>query len=280
MEGLAMTTPGPTTGYAAVNGLQLYYEIYGAGRPLVLLHGGLGVTGMFAQLLPALAATRQVIAVELQAHGHTADIARPLSFEHMAGDIAALIGHLGLGTADLCGYSLGGGVALQTAIRHPEVVRKLVILSATYQRKGWYPEVLAGMGAMNAEAAAAMVGSPMHDAYTAAAPRPEDWPVLVDKTGQLLRQDYDWSAGVATLPMPTLIVVGDADSVRTQHAVDMYGLLGGGQADGAMGGLPRAQLAILPGTTHFTILDRLDLLLPIIPPFLDAPPPDAGPQAG
>ncbi|HET7081223.1 MAG TPA: alpha/beta hydrolase, partial [Chloroflexia bacterium] len=125
-----MTTPGPTTGYAAVNGLQLYYEIYGAGRPLVLLHGGLGVTGMFAQLLPALAATRQVIAVELQAHGHTADIARPLSFEHMAGDIAALIGHLGLGPADLCGYSLGGGVALQTAIRHPEVVRKLVILSA------------------------------------------------------------------------------------------------------------------------------------------------------
>jgi pimeloyl-ACP methyl ester carboxylesterase len=280
MEGIAMTTPGPTTGYAPVNGLQLYYEIYGAGRPLVLLHGGLGVTGMFPQLLPALAQTRQVIAIELQAHGHTADTDRPLSFEHMADDVAALIGHLGLGNADLCGYSLGGGVALQTAIRHPEVVRKLVILSAPYQRQGWYPEVLAGMAAMNTEAAAAMVGSPMHDAYAAAAPRPEDWPVLVEKTGQLLRQDYDWSAGVADLQAPTLIVIGDADSVRTQHAVYMFGLLGGGQADGAMGGLPRAQLAILPATTHFTILDRLDLLLPIIPPFLDAPLPDAGQQAG
>ena len=259
--------------YAPVNGLNLYYEIHGRGQPLVLLHGGLGEVGMFAQLLPALAETRQVIAVELQAHGHTADIDRPMSFELMADDIAALIKHLGLKNADVLGYSLGGGAALQTAIRHPEVVRKLVIVSAPCKRNGWYPEVLAGMAMMTAEAAAGMLGSPPHQAYVSAAPKPEDWPVLVGKTGDLLRQDYDWSAGVAAIKAPTLIVMGDADMVRPAHAVEMYELLGGSpvilKMDGTMGDLPNARLAILPGTTHFDILFRSDLL-PIVSPFLDA----------
>jgi pimeloyl-ACP methyl ester carboxylesterase len=259
--------------YASVNGLNMYYEIYGTGKPLVLLHGGLAtIDMMFGQLLPPLAQTRQVIAVELQAHGHTADIERPLSFELMADDIAALIKHLGLEHADIFGYSLGGGVALQTAIRHPEVVRKLVVASAPYKRDGWYPEVLAGMASMNAEAAKAMVGTPVHQAYVSVAPKPEDWSALVAKLSQLLRQDYDWSTVVASIKTPTLIVVGDADSVRPAHAVEMFGLLGG-KADGAMGGLPQSQLAVLPGTTHFSILTRTDLLLPIITPFLDAPMP-------
>ena len=148
--------------YANVNGLRMYYEIHGKGQPLVLLHGGLGVIGMFEQILPGLVETRQVIGVELQAHGHTADINRPLSFDLMADDIAALIKHLGLKSADIFGYSLGGGVALQTAIRHPDVVRKLVIVSAPYKSDGWYPEVRAGMSAMNAEAAKPMAVSPMH----------------------------------------------------------------------------------------------------------------------
>jgi pimeloyl-ACP methyl ester carboxylesterase len=232
---------------------------------------------MFAQLLPALAETRQVIGVELQAHGHTADIDRPLSFELMADDFAALIKHLGLDNADMLGYSLGGGVALQTAIRHPVMVRKLMVVSAACKRDGWYPEVLAGMASMNADAAAAMVGSPPHEAYVSVAPRPEDWPVLVSKTGDLLRQDYDWSAGVAAIKAPTLLAVGDADSVRIDHAVEMYGLLGGGPViltpDGRMGDLPDSQLAVLPGTTHFSILYRADLLLPIATAFLDAPMP-------
>jgi pimeloyl-ACP methyl ester carboxylesterase len=263
--------------YTSVYRLTMYYEIHGTGKPLVLLHGGLAtIDMMFGQLLPPLAQTRQVIAVELQAHGHTADIERPLSFELMADDIAALIKHLGFEHADIFGYSLGGGVALQTAIRHPEVVRKLVLASAPYKRDGWYPEVLAGMASMNAEAAEAMVGSPVHQAYVSVAPKPEDWSALVAKLSQLLRQDYDWSTAVAAIKAPTLLVIGDADSVRPAHAVEMFGLLGGGKADGAMGGLPQSQLAVLPGTTHFSILTRTDLLLPIITPFLDAPMPVAG----
>jgi pimeloyl-ACP methyl ester carboxylesterase len=240
-----------------------------------MLHGGMGTVDMFAQLLPALAETRQVIAVELQAHGHTGDVDRPLSFEVMADDIAALIKQLQLNTADIFGYSLGGGVALQTAIRHPDVVRKLVVASAGFKRDGWYPEVLAGMSAMNAEIAKTWVGSPMHEAYASVAPRPEDWPTLVGKLGELLRKDYDWSAGVSGLKAPTLILVGDADGVRLPHAVEMFALLGGGLADVGFGPPPKSQLAVLPGTTHFTILTRTDLLLPIIPPFLDAPIPEA-----
>lgn len=265
------------SGYAPVNGLNVYYEIHGSGgQPLVLLHGGLGtIDAMFGQLLPPLAETRQVIGVELQAHGHTADSDRPLRYELMADDIAALITHLGLAHADILGYSLGGGVALQTAIRHPDVVRKLVLVSATYARNGWYSEVLAGMAAMNAEAAQAMVASPIYAAYAGVAPRPENWPTLVAKLGQLLREDYDWSPDVAAMRAPTLIVVGDADSVRPAHAVELFGLLGGGKADGAMGGMPHSRLAVLPDTTHFTTLARTDLLLPMITVFLDAPLPDA-----
>jgi pimeloyl-ACP methyl ester carboxylesterase len=139
--------------YASVNGLEMYYEIHGTGRPLILLHGGVGAIEMFGEVLGLLAEDRQVVAVDLQAHGRTADIDRPLSFESMADDIAALIEHLGFEKADVMGYSLGGGVALQTAIRHPEVVRKLVVVSTPFKRDGWYPEILAGMGQMGPEAA-------------------------------------------------------------------------------------------------------------------------------
>src|SRR5512146_1184791 len=168
----------------------MYYETHGAGRPLILLHGGLGGVDMFAQLMPALAASRQVIAVELQGNGHTADIDRPFSFESMADDIAALIEHLKLEQADVAGYSLGGGVALHTAIRHPGMVRKLVLISTPFKSDGWFPENRAGMKAMNAQAAQALVGSPIHQAYVKAAPKPEDWPELVAKTGQVIGQDY------------------------------------------------------------------------------------------
>jgi pimeloyl-ACP methyl ester carboxylesterase len=263
--------------YASVNGLDMYYEIHGAGKPLVLLHGGLGTIGMFAPLLPALAETRQVIAVELQGHGHTADIERPLSFELMADDIAALIRHLALEKADVFGYSLGGGVALQTAIRHSNVVRKLVVLSATCKSNGWYPEVVAGMRSMNAEAAKAWVGSPMHQAYVSVAPKPEDWAALVAKLGDLLRQDYDWSTAVATIRVPTMIVVGDADGVCTAHAVEFFELLGGGKKDAGWdgSGMSNARLAILPATTHYNILFS-PMLASTVTPFLDAPMSGAG----
>ena len=258
--------------YALVNGLNLYYEIYGTGQPLILLHGGLGLIGMFEQIMPSLAEHRQVIGVELQAHGHTADIDRSFSFEAMSDDIAALIEQLGLTSVDLCGYSLGGGVAWQTAIRHPAKIRKLVAVSAPCKRQGWYPEVLAGMSAMDAAAAQAMVGSPMQQAYASAAPRPAAWPILVEKTGELLRQEYDWSADVAAIKIPTLLMFGDADSVQPTHIVETFQLLGGGQRDAGWdgSGMSTARLAVLPATTHYDIFTS-PLLAPIVTGFLDKP---------
>ncbi len=260
--------------YAQVNSLKMYYEVHGRqGQPLVLLHGGFDEVGMFGQNLGALAEGRQVIGVELQGHGHTADVDRPLSFEQMADDVAALIRHLKLEKSDLMGYSLGGGVALQTVIRHPGTVRRLVVVSAPCTSDGWYPEVRDGMKAMNAEIGKTWVGSPMHQAYTAIAPHPEDWPQLVAKMGQLIgHHDYDWSKDVEKLGIPALIVVGDADSVRTAHAVEFFGLLGGGKRDAGWdgSGMSRSRLAILPGLTHYDIFSSPALAAAVIP-FLDAP---------
>jgi pimeloyl-ACP methyl ester carboxylesterase len=274
-----VTRPAAEGSYAFVNGLNIYYEFHGArstGRPLVLLHGGLGGIDMFAQLLPSLSQTRQVIGVELQAHAHTADIDRPMSFEAMADDIAALIKHLGFANADILGYSLGGGVAWQTAIRHPDAVGKLVVISAPCKRDGWYPESLAGMAAVSADLARTWVGSPMHQAYARVAPKPEDWPILAEKLGRLLRQDYDWSKDVAVLKAPVLIIVGDADAVRTAHAVELFGLLGGGNVEAGLdgSGLTNSRLAILPATTHYDMLFS-PTLGSIVTPFLDAPMPVA-----
>ena len=261
-------------GYVSVNGLGLYYEIHGSGEPLVLLPGGFMTIEAMGEIVPQLAATRRVIGVELQGHGHTADIERPLRFELMADDIAALIKHLGLEQADLFGFSLGGGVGLQTAIRHPTLVRKLALASTPFRRDGWYPEVLAGMASISVEGFA---GTPIHTTYLQTSPRPDAWPTFVAKMRHLLSEDYDWTQSVAALKPPTLILVGDADSVRLTHALEFFGLLGGGKADGNMRGLPPAQLAVLPATTHVDwappyhgIITRTHLLLPIITEFLDA----------
>ena len=262
--------------YASVNGLNLYYEIHGAGEPLILLHGGVGAIEMFGEVLPSLAQNRQVVAVDLQAHGRTADIDRPLSFELMAEDIAALIKHLGIEDADVMGYSLGGGVALRTAIQHPEVMRKLVLVSTPFKRDGWYPEILAGMGQMGPQVAEQMKQTPMYQLYASIAPKPEDWPVLLTRLGELLRQDYDWSNEVAAIKAPTLIVVGDADSVRTAHAVAFFELLGGGKVDAGWdgSGMSNARLAILPSMTHYNIFSS-PTLAAVVASFLDAPMPGA-----
>ncbi len=262
--------------YAVVNGLHLYYEVHGTGEPLVLLHGGLGAVEMFGDMLPLLAAHRQVIGVDLQAHGRTADVDRPIRFESMADDIGALIRHLGLERADVMGYSLGGGAALQTVIRHGDLVRKLVLISTPFKRDGWYPDVLAGMAQMSPQAAEAMKPSPIYQLYVSIAPRPQDFPALVGKVGDLLRQDYDWSEGVRAIRSPVMIVVGDADSVRTAHAVEFFELLGGGKADAGWdgSGMPVARLAVLPATTHYNILSS-PMLPGAVVPFLDAPMPPA-----
>src|SRR3989442_3450419 len=258
--------------YADVNGIKLYYEIAGTGRPLVLLHGGLGAIEMFGPNLAALAQGRQVIAVDLQGHGRTADIDRPLSVDLMADDIAALIKYLKLDGADILGYSLGGGVALQTAIRHPEVVRKLVVVSTPFRRNGFYPAILAQQGQVGPAMAEAMKQTPMYQLYASIAPRPEDWPRLLGKIGEAMKQDFDFSQQIAGIKATTLIVAADADIFPPSHAVELFGLLGGGQRDGGWDGAgrPKSRLAILPGLTHYTIFSAPALAATVIP-FLDEP---------
>jgi pimeloyl-ACP methyl ester carboxylesterase len=266
------TTTAFKTGYALVNGLNLYYESHGTGEPLILLHGGLGATEMFGEVLPLLSKTRRVIAVDLQAHGRTADIDRPMTFEAMADDIAALMTHLEIERADVMGYSLGGGVALRIAVRHPDMVRKLVLVSIAFKLDGWYPEIVSGMAHVGAGSAEAMKQTPMYQLYARIAPKPADWPVLLTKIGELLRMDYDWSKDVAAIKAPTLLVFGDADAVRTAHAVQFFELLGGGKKDGGWdgSGMSNARLAILPGLTHYNIFSS-PALASTVTPFLDVP---------
>jgi pimeloyl-ACP methyl ester carboxylesterase len=262
--------------YAAVNGLELYYEVHGTGQPLVLLHGAYMTIDAMGEVVPALAETRQVIAVELQGHGRTADIDRPLSYEQMADDTAALLRHLGIEQADVFGFSMGGGVALQVAVRHPDVVRKLVVASASYTSDGMHPELLEMIPTIMPEVFA---GSPIEEDYLRTAPNPDDFPTLVAKLKQLDMEPFAWPPeDIQGISAPTLIIVGDSDAIRLEHAVELFRLLGGGVM-GDLSGLPKSQLAVLPGTTHFVppgngVLDRADWLLSIIPPFLDAPMPE------
>src|SRR5882762_4647146 len=208
---------GGTGHYADVNGIKLYYEIHGTGHPVILLHGGLGATSMFGPNLPALAKGRQVIAVDLQGHGRTADVDRPLSPQLMAEDIAALIKHLKLERVDLMGYSLGGGVAFFVALRHPELVEKLVLVSTPIRRNAFYPEMLAQQGQVTAEAAEAMKQTPMYQLYASIAPRPEDWPRLLGKIGEAMKQDFDFSKEIAGIKATTLVVAADADIFPPAH---------------------------------------------------------------
>jgi pimeloyl-ACP methyl ester carboxylesterase len=270
------TTTALKTGYAPVNGLNLYYEIHGAGEPLILLHGGLQATEVLDEILPSLANVRRVIAVDLQAHGRTADIDRPLSYEAMADDIAALMKYLGIAKADVMGYSLGGGVALRTAIQHPDAVRKLVVVSTVFRRDGWYPEVVAAMAKVGAGSAEMMKPSPIYQTYARVAPRPADWPVLLTKIGELLGKDYDWSKEVAAIKAPTMLVFADADAIRPEHAVQFFQLLGGGKKDAGWdgSGMSNARLAILPGLTHYNIFSS-PALAPTVTRFLDATVPAA-----
>ena len=258
--------------YAEVNGIKLYYEIHGAGQPIILLHGGLGAIDMFGPTLPELARHRRVIAVDLQGHGRTEDIDRPLSVEFMGDDIAALIKHLGLPRADIMGYSLGAGVALQTAIRHPELVGKLVVVSAIIRRNAFYPDILKQQEQVNAQAAEFMKQTPMYQLYSAIAPKPENFPKLLDKIGAFMKQDFDYTREIAKVKATTLVVAADADIFPPSHAVELFGLLGGGQRDGGWDGAgqPKSKLAILPGLTHYNIFSDT-AVLGVALPFLNAP---------
>lgn len=258
------------TGYAPVNGLEMYYEVHGEGEPIVVLHGAYMTVDAMGEIIPMLAETRKVIAVELQAHGRTADIERPITYEQMADDVAALIKHLDMEKADVFGYSMGGGVALQIAIRHPGVVRKLVAASVSYTSDGMHFELFESIPSITPEVFA---GSPIEAAYLEVAPNPDDFPKLVEKLKKLDMTPFEWDIRAVTAP--TLLIVGDSDAIRLEHAVEMFRILGGGVM-GDLAGLPKSRLAVLPGTTHFIppgsgMLDRADLLAPMIGEFLDAP---------
>jgi pimeloyl-ACP methyl ester carboxylesterase len=243
--------------YAEVNGINLYYETHGTGRPLILLHGGLCSGEMFEPILPTLTDHHQVILVDLQGHGRTADIDRPIDVRLMAGDIAALIDHLGLHRPDVAGYSLGGGVALQVAVQHPEKVGRLVTASANIRRDAVYPDMLQQQSQVSAAAAEFMKETPMYELYQRVAPRPEDFGRLLDKLGATMAIDFDFTEQVRGLQVPTLVVAADADMAPPSHYVDVFALLDGGQRDGGWTGESRPKgghaLAILPGLTHYDI---------------------------
>ncbi len=256
------STEGRSEGMAPVGDVQMYWRSLGSGgTPLIVVHGGYGLVDMFGELLPRLAEKRRVIGVELQGHGHTADVDRPFRWESFGDDVAALVDVLDLGEADLLGYSLGGGAVLRAAIQHPERVRRLVLVSAPHRREAWFPEVRAGFDAMGRSMFDMLSQSPMYAAWRAVAPDVDSYPVLIDKTGGLLRQPYDWSAEVRTLPMPVLLVCADADGFPPSSAAEFYGLLGGGRRDAGWdgSGRPASQLAILPGRTHYDVIAAPEL---------------------
>jgi pimeloyl-ACP methyl ester carboxylesterase len=243
--------------YAEVNGVHMYYETHGTGRPLILLHGGLASGEMFGPILPALAESHQVIVPDLQGHGRTADIDRPIDHRLMADDIAALIDHLGLDKPDLIGYSLGGGVAFFVASKYPEKVGRLVMAAANVRRGAIPPEMLAQQGQVGAAAAEFMKETPMYRLYQKVAPCPEDFGRLLDKIGELMAKDFDLSEEVRALKVPTLIVAADADMAPPSHYVEVFKLLDGGLRDGGWMGEGRPKgghaLAILPGLTHYNL---------------------------
>ncbi|GGM31884.1 alpha/beta fold hydrolase [Dactylosporangium sucinum] len=247
--------------YADVNGVSLWFEEFGEGAPLVLLHGGFWSIPLFGDLLPALAARRRVVAVELQGHGHTADVERALAYETLADDVAGLVAQRFGTPVDVMGYSLGAGTALRVAIQHPAQVRNLVVVSTAAKSAGWYPEVREGMAQLGPAAAEQMRQSPLYARYEAVNPRPEDWPRLVTKMGEMVRKEYDWSEEIAGIRARTMLIFADADSIPVTHIAEFYGLFGGGQRDAGWDGALRAaaRLAVLPGRTHYDVMAAPEL---------------------
>lgn len=260
--------------YADINGLKMFYEIRGtpdpAKVPVVLLHGALSATGSsFGTLPDLLARTRQVITVEQQGHGRTADIDRPMSVQAMADDTLALLASLGIGLADLFGYSLGAGIALNIITNHPAVVRKAVLASVTYDKTGFHPEMFGGPeSAESAGPAGRDLQAPFEQEYRALAPDPENWPALLAKV-QTMELPEITPQVISAINVPILLIIGDSDIVTPEHAVAMFRLLGGGVLGDLMP-MPPSRLAVLPGTSHIGVTGRADALMTMIPPFLDA----------
>jgi pimeloyl-ACP methyl ester carboxylesterase len=261
---------GKKSGYVKTNGLEYYYEISGTGEPLLLLHGGLGSTDMFAPIMPALTDHRTVIAVDLHGHGRTALGTRKIDLVAIGGDMGAVLEKTGFKQVDVFGYSFGGGVALQLAVQHPEKVRRLVLVSAGFSDAGFFPDIREQQNAVTARLAEQMKETPMYESYVAVAPKPDEFPRLLQAMGDLMRGHYDYSADVKKLTSHTMIVFGDADMYRPEHVVEFYKLLGGGLRDAGWGreNMAKNRLAIIPDQTHYDIFFSPKLVATVLP-FLD-----------
>ncbi|MBZ9746900.1 alpha/beta hydrolase [Mesorhizobium sp. CO1-1-7] len=265
------TLPKPQkSGLLPINGVNYYYAVYGKGEPLLLLHGGLGSTDMFAPILPKLAENRTVIGVDLQGHGRTALGDRPFSLQAIGDDMAGIVKTLGYDKVDVMGYSLGGGVAFRMAVQHPEAVRRLVLVSTGYAADGFYDEMRPQQAQVSAAAATYMKDTPMYQSYVAVAPHPEDFPKLLDALGNFMRQNYDFSADVPKLKMPVMLAYGDSDMYKPEHEIKFYQMLGGGLRDAGWmrENLSQNRLAILPNRTHYDVFFAPELTAAALP-FLD-----------
>lgn len=258
----------PKAGYAQVNGLKMYYEIHGTGKPILLIHGAFNsISTAFSQLIPELAKTKQVIAVELQGHGRTNDIDRPFSFETMADDVAGFLKQIKIENTDILGYSMGGGVAQQVAIRHPSLVRRLILISTVYKYEGWSQETRNILPMLTAEMFAS---TPIKTEYDKLAPDPSHWNDFINKMKTFVTTSYDFGADkIKAIKSPTLIILGDGDGVTPEHAVEMYRLRGGSYMVD-FGPVHAAQLAILPGSSHISAMMQTAWLVTMVKPFLEA----------
>jgi pimeloyl-ACP methyl ester carboxylesterase len=244
-----------SSGYAEVNGINLYHEIHGEGEPLVLIHGGLTTIDEMQGWVASLASGRRVIAVEMQGHGRTADTDRPMAFATLGDDIAALLDYLDIPKADLAGHSFGGATAIRTAIQHPDRVRRLVVISSPHTRSAWYSEAQEGMSQVDASLAEQMMQTPT-GRMSKQWPEPHRFPRLLDKLGRLLSEDYDWSVEIANLPMPVLLVFADNDSIPQMRIAEFFALLGGGVSEPGWLNtqLSKSRLAVVPGYSHYNFL--------------------------
>jgi pimeloyl-ACP methyl ester carboxylesterase len=260
----------PTTGYAPVNGLKMYYEIHGSGEPVVLLHGAfMAITDDWSVWISELSKTRKVIAVEMQGHGRTADINRDITYENLSDEVAGLLRFLNIPSADIIGYSLGGGVAMQCAIRHPEKVRKVVSISAPFRRDGWVKEANDAWPNLTWEV---LKGTPAETGYKKLNPTPDGFPNFFNRVKAMALRPYDFGADkLKATKAPMFFIHGDADGVRLDHISEMFSLKGGG-IFGDMQPRSESRLAILPNTTHVTLMARMSTIIPMVNDFLDAKP--------
>ncbi|NNC29873.1 alpha/beta fold hydrolase [Longimicrobium terrae] len=268
MSAQTTTAPAPArSGHIQANGVSYYYQVYGQGEPVLLLHGGLGQIEMFGPVLRMLARGRQVIGVDLHGHGRTRLGSRPINLVDQGDDMATIVRELGFAQVDVMGYSMGAGVAFQFGARHPEMVRRLVLVSGSYAQDGFYPEMLPQQAMVSGAMAEQMKDTPMYQSYRAVAPDPAEFPLLLDRMGDYIRAPFDWSADVPKLTMPVMLVYGDGDMFRPEHVIRFYQMLGGGLKDAGWGRetMSRNRLAILPDLTHYEIFSAPVLATTVLP---------------